>query len=667
MMLPGSGIWIDDIKITTDALFQGAWQMGRETVSLGKREFTEVKTGSISHVDGNERIFSISVGQSWPDQVLVVRMTSKDFFGKIQTAAIEARIPRMVFFADSAGRYKVQAGCGNRIRILDLAGDRDRKIDHEAAFSDIVDNPQYFHETLIEKYNIAGGPFNQEGYTWKADVRIGEPGFYQVALNERACLEENIAGLRLVKDGNQIPYFFGPEEERRLRLETSIEYDAANNRTVYTMRLPFSSSHWSAIQLNAEGLFERTLAFEKHASGMVGWQPWQTRRWASQKDQQDPFRLELTDFPMDQDEIRLIINHDDNQPLNIREIYVLYKARDIFFLASAPGTYELAGGNPDAPYASYKDFEMIKGELMGAAPKQVMMEPIRTTLPAGEKRFAGKDVGGPFDDSGYTWASPLEGIVKPGFYQLSLNQSASLEDNRKCLRLVKGNKQVPYFMGGPQQRQIEVVAEKEYDREKNETTWLISLPRPSVHWRAIQLIAEGVFDRALVLEIRKPGKTGWQRWNRTSWINRKDGDTILEIPLERFPKDQTDIRLVMAHGDNQPIEIKQIQVVYTTQDLFFIAGDTDGYKLVGGNSTAPAPSYDLALIRDHILKSEPMKIAMDEIETLKPAAWKAKLSHWFSEQGWGLYVVFGLVTSILLIVIVRLFPKEDETEGGSDD
>jgi hypothetical protein len=50
---------------------------------------------------------------------------------------------------------------------------------------------------------------------------------------------------------------------------------------------------------------------------------------------------------------------------------------------------------------------------------------------------------------------------------------------------------------------------------------------------------------------------------------------------------------------------------------------------------------------------------MDEMETLKPAAWKTKISRTFSEQGWGLYAVLWLVTLILLIVIVRLFPKED--------
>jgi hypothetical protein len=296
-----------------------------------------------------------------------------------------------------------------------------------------------------------------------------------------------------------------------------------------------------------------------------------------------------------------------------------------------------------------------------------MMGPVETMRPAGEESLADNDVGGPFDDGGYTWASPLAGIVKPGFYQLSLNQRASLEDNRGGLRLIRGNQQVPFFMGTPQQRQIALTAEKEYDRDKNETAWLIRLPQPSVHWRAIRLASEGVFSREVVVEIPKPGKTGWQPWKRTGWINRTSGGAVLEIPLAGFPEDQTDIRLIMAHGDNQPIEIKEPQAIYTTQDLFFIAGGAGDYKVVGGNPKAPAPSYDLALIRDHVLKSEPIKIAMDEIETLKPTAWKTKLGHWFSEQGWGLYAVLGLVTLILLVVIVRLFPKEGEADGGSDN
>ncbi len=660
IMLPGLGILINEIEITTSAVFQGSWSMGRETVVLGKRQFMNIKHGNISHIDNNGQTFSISVGRQWEGRVLVIRMDSKDYFGNVQEINIHARVPRMVFLADKAGRYTAQTGCGKNIKIFDIAGDSKRNVEHQLAFIDIERNNQWRPENLIEKYDIKGGPFKKDGYTWIADIKIHEPGFYQLILNERACLEKNFTGVRLTKNNNQIPYFFGPKEVRKIPLETSKVYDAENNRTVWTMRLPFASAQWAEIQLSSKGIFNRTLLFEKHKPGMISWQPWRKIQWTSLDNKESVFKLGLSDFPADQDEIQFIISHGDSQPLEIDKIDVLYEARDIFFLTDQPGDYELAGGNPHASPASYRDLEIIMDHLLDAVPKQIQMGAIEMTAFSEEKNTTGGDIGGPFDSKGYTWTSEISGASKPGFYQLSLNQRASLEKNRRGLRLVKDNMQVPYFMGKPQRRKIEIKAESEYNIKKNKTFWLIKLPQPSIYWDAIQLHAEGIFDRTPVVEIRKPGQTGWKQWSRQRWTNRGKGKAVFEIQLKRFPKDQTEMRLVIDHGDNRPVEINKIQAVYMTQDLFFVARDAGGFQVAGGNPKATAPSYDLALVQNHLLKSEPIKIVMDEVEVLKPAEWETKLTHLFSEQGWGLYVVLGVVTLTLLVVIVRLFPKEEE-------
>jgi len=666
LTLPGSGIWIDDIKIKTDALFQGTWQLGREDIVLGKRKFVPVASGQVTHVSENKQTLGIDVDRRWLEQVLVIKMTSEDFFGGIQGITLHARIPRMAFFADLPGRYVAYSGCGNPTKILDLAGDRDRKIDHQADFSDITLTTRTIHENLIEKYNVSGGPFNKNGYNWRAEVRVEEPGFYQLQLNKRVCLQEKPSTLRLVKENNQIPYFAGFEEERQVRLQTSKEYNADLNRSVYTIRLPVASPHWSAVKLSAAGIFERELVFQKHTPGMVGWQSWQTRRWVSQQDQKTDFVLDLSDFPQGQDEIQLIINHEDNQPIEIEEISAVYRARDLFFLAATPGTYLLFGGNPDASPVSYEDFEMIKDELLAAVPRQAPMGKMQAIPSVNKKDLAGKKVeGGPFDASGYTWTSPLTGITKPGFYQLRLNQKASLENNRQGVRLVRGNQQVPFFMGSERQRRVTLSPEKKYDRKNNKTVWLLRLPQASDHWTHIRLFAEGVFSRKVAFELRNPGNTGWHAWRQQNWINRHAGEAVLEVPL-RLPADQTEFRLVMWHGDNKPLEVKKMEAVYTTRDMFFIADQSGGYQLAGGNLTASAPSYDLALIKNNVLTKEPIPITMDEIETMTPAGWITKISHTFSEQGWGLYVVLGLVTLVLLIVIVRLFPKE-EREGSADN
>jgi len=39
----------------------------------------------------------------------------------------------------------------------------------------------------------------------------------------------------------------------------------------------------------------------------------------------------------------------------------------------------------------------------------------------------------------------------------------------------------------------------------------------------------------------------------------------------------------------------------------------------------------------------------------------------FSDRGWGIYAILGLVTAILLVLIVRLFPEEKKAEAATQD
>ena len=47
---------------------------------------------------------------------------------------------------------------------------------------------------------------------------------------------------------------------------------------------------------------------------------------------------------------------------------------------------------------------------------------------------------------------------------------------------------------------------------------------------------------------------------------------------------------------------------------------------------------------------------------------KKQVADFFGEQGWGLYLVLGLVTAILVVVIIRVFPEEEAPpESPSDE
>ena len=58
-----------------------------------------------------------------------------------------------------------------------------------------------------------------------------------------------------------------------------------------------------------------------------------------------------------------------------------------------------------------------------------------------------------------------------------------------------------------------------------------------------------------------------------------------------------------------------------------------------------------------LLEELPKAIKMGELNTFRSMAWKRSFYQVFSDGGWGLYAMLGLVTLVLAVLIVKLFPK----------
>jgi hypothetical protein len=422
--LPGSGIRIDEITIVTEAQFQGTWRLGWETVSMGEQVFEEIRRGTSSVADNADTSLIIKIGKRSKGKTLVVKLDSQDYFGDVKDFTVKARVPYMVFFADQKGQYTARTGWGRMVPITETSTGFNAGTARTMDFSGPESNALWRPENMARDYNIKGGPFKAAGFKWKAAVSIDKPGFYRLALNDRAGLEENRQGLRLVKDNLQVPYFPGREEKRKIPVKPDIKYDKDHNRSVVSIALPYASACWTDLQLTGKGIFKRTVVVE----------------------------------------------------------------------------------------------------------------------------------------------------------------------------------------------------------------WL------------------------------QPGMAGWKALGSRDWISSENGKSTLSISLNGFPADQTVLRLNIDHGDNQPIELEDVQAAYQTRDLFFLAPEAGEYLIAGGNSSAKSASYDLSIVRDYLLNTEPVKIKMGEIEPFQYAQWDEKLNRVFSEQGWGLYAVLGFVTLILLIIIVRLFPHQERKE-----
>lgn len=667
VFLPGSGLRIESIEVQTSAQFKGGWQIGREEIKLGRREFVQIGGGSNQAIAGEEKTLSISYPHVWGNRALLLRMQSDSYFGRIEKVRVKVMLPSIQFVADQPGQYALETGHKRENRVLGEPVEDKSAVSEVIVFDKSEENISLQAESILKTFTPKGAPFSADGYKWQAGFKVPAAGFFQLVTNEKISLDQTPAALRIVKDGFQIPYFLGGRELRELEIKADAEYDQANNRTLFIIRLPEKLKKPTAVKFRARGIFTRKLKFEKHEFGQISWQQWREANWVNKTDSESEFQISLADFPEDQKEIRLIVEHGSNQKLEIASFKGLYPAFDLFFVAGEAGDYRLVGGNAAAVAPLY-DLAMIERKLSELVPEKIRLESIEF-IASGSAAASAEPVieqGAPFSDGGYSWVATFSAPAA-GFYQLALNLKAALDSNPDGIRLVRNGQQVPYFPGQTSAAAIDLKFTSEYSRENNTTVINIELPAASKQWNNIEFTAGGVFSRTLTLEIRKPGKLGWKTFATSTWKNSNDSAGTHRITLNGLPEGETELRLSIPHGDNSPMQITSVKGLYSSRTLLFLANEPGEYHVYGGNPSAKAPRYDLAMISDSLLTREPHKIQLGEPASHSGASQvKKQVEEAFSDRGWGIYAILGLVTAILLVLIVRLFPEEKKAEAATD-
>lgn len=377
-VLPGDGLWIGTLHLKTEAQFLGGWQAGRERISGGSRRFEAVLRGRMGHVDNTPRDLQLDLNQTWPGRSLVLKLDAgQRYIGEVAALTATVRLPRLVFAAEKTGRYAALTGTANVSPVLDYPGDRYRKPQVQLVFSSPETNPRWHLATLVEKYQLKGGPFNPQGYTWQAPISIPAPGYYRLPLNLQASLAPRRTAVRIIRDNLQVPYVAGRLEDHTLDLESTSEYDTRKNVSTWTVRLPQASPHWEELTFYATGIFKRTIEFQKPKPGTRGWQPWQQMAWESRGERETALRLSLRDLPDDTEVIRMVMPHGDNQPVSISRITAHYTAPTVYFLAHTAGDYTIFGGNPDASIPRY-DLSLVQAELYATLPSEGRMGNLET-------------------------------------------------------------------------------------------------------------------------------------------------------------------------------------------------------------------------------------------------------------------------------------------------
>lgn len=361
--LPGSGLTIQDIRVSLSAPFIGEWRLEREVIQGGKRQFTLWKEGGTDSILEGSDLLLIPVGERASSRFLRLTLMSGPSIGKITKFETVLLLPRLVFRADKAGTFLVQGGCGEKTVVRNTANASGVESAQEALWSPVETNPEWKSENLVKKYALGGGPFDKAGYAWHAPVDIRKSGYYRVVLNRTASLGGNADALRVVRENTQIPYFFGQGETVEIKPDAVEIYDGTVNTTTWMISLSQSSPEWKNLTLEAEGAFSRNLVLEAQNSISLIWNKWQEVSWSSRESGTAKINIPLSALDENTVKIRLVIDNGDNKRLNLSRITASYFAPALCFLADASGGYEIMGGNPGAKAARY-DLALIQDDLL---------------------------------------------------------------------------------------------------------------------------------------------------------------------------------------------------------------------------------------------------------------------------------------------------------------
>jgi hypothetical protein len=365
--LPGLGLRIKTVDIVTDAQFQGTVELGTETVVNGRMQFQRALSGRIDMAEEKGTHLKFPVDGIWPSRSLAMKLnTGGTYIGAVRSLTASVIVPRMVFFADQAGVYLARTGQGNKASIRETPGDKKRKVSSVVAFSDVQENAQWQPESLLEKYAVAGGPFEGKGFRWRSQLVIREAGYYRLVLNRDVSLGPHAGNVRIVREGSQVPYFFGPSEEKTIGLTATPEYDKKKNRTTWTVELPAGSTRLTDLSVESNGIFDRTVQFDVPLQGRAGWQVWRTMRWQNASQADSVLRVSLAGLPRDAEKLRITMEHGDNRPIELRKLQASYLAPALLFLAAGPGEYALYAGFKNALLGLFEDKSWGLYAVLGA-------------------------------------------------------------------------------------------------------------------------------------------------------------------------------------------------------------------------------------------------------------------------------------------------------------
>jgi hypothetical protein len=365
----------------------------------------------------------------------------------------------------------------------------------------------------------------------------------------------------------------------------------------------------------------------------------------------------------------LLIRNQDSPPLPITAVRAERRPVYLVFLAQEAVAYHLLTGNSRCAAPRY-DLAALGADL-----RTVPVTALHVSAPADNPDYRAPEVLPGIEDSSATldvaswrFRKPIR-VVRAGAAQveLDLDVLAVAQPGFQDVRLMRGNRQVPYILEHTSIRRLltPVVTTAAYARDPGLSRWLLRLPRPRLPVTRLVCTAQTpLFQRDVVLYENTTDARGdaYRRvLGQGTWV-QTPAHTDRECALTLADSPQSDLLILETrNGDNPPIELADFRFYYPATRMLFKARPVDELALYYGNADVAPPRYDLNLVAGELVKADKSTATLGAEEPLKRAPWAASRLGRSGIVFWG---VLGLVVAGLLAVMARLLPKPAPGDAG---
>lgn len=372
-------------------------------------------------------------------------------------------------------------------------------------------------------------------------------------------------------------------------------------------------------------------------------------------------------------EVELVVRNGDSPPLRIDSIQATRHPVPIVFQADAAGAWQLYIGNAQATEPQY-DIATLSDRLRDAAANSATASPVEANG-AFRKTATAPEVGesGAFlDVSAWSFRRPVQ-FAEAGVIELDLDPGvlAHTENDLHDLRIIRDGRQIPFLIVRPgTQREEQATFISVLDEKKPTwSKWAATLPFAG--FPASELVIESsspLFEREI--RILEHLETEQGRTERTLgsavWRRRPGQETqALHVALHSPPKSAT-LQLQTDNGDNAPLQLTGVRVLYPVARLLFRVPDTAPVHLCYGHGRASYPRYDLHLVRREFESATKISATLGEEEKLPGYRGDTGYAKYDRGSVW-VWIVLAAVVGVLLWVVAKMLPRVnagDESGGG---